>query len=97
MGTASIREVEFFDDYKIYIHLTNDHAIIYDLKKKLNTARFTVLSCIEVFKKGKLIQNKIIRWDESTEISLEEIMTHITMKVQASTSEMVTDWGFHSK
>lgn len=77
MGKLTIQDLEFLDNYNIYIHLSNGHSIIYDLKKKLKTARFTVLNSIEEFGKGELIQNKMIRWNESTEISLEEIFMHI--------------------
>lgn len=77
MGKLTIQDLEFLDNYNIYIHLANGHSIIYDLKKKLKTARFTVLNSIEEFRKGELVQNKMIRWNESTEISLEEIFMHI--------------------
>lgn len=80
MYNLKIKSIQFLDDYQISILLCNGHTIVYDLKPKLNAIRFTDLAKKEVFFNGELINGKMIRWNTSTEISLEEILIQISNK-----------------
>lgn len=77
MHDLKITQVEFLDDYKINILLCNGHGIIYDMKPKLKTIRFIDLAQKEIFVRGQVIGQLIIRWNASTEISLGEILNQI--------------------
>lgn len=77
MHNLKISSVKFLDNYQISILLCNGHTIIYNLEPKLNAIRFTDLAEKEVFCHGELINGKMIRWNRSTEISLEEILTQV--------------------
>lgn len=74
MQDIKIDQIEFLEDYTMKILLCNGHRIIYDMKPKLKTIRFADLKEKEVFTCGQLINNRIIRWNISMEISLEEIL-----------------------
>lgn len=69
-----IEQVEFRPDYKLYIVLTNHEILEYDMKKELRKARFMDISDLEVFLNGVVVQKKIIRWNDATEITLEELL-----------------------
>lgn len=73
--TDKIDEVKFTDDYLILILLRDGHRLIYDMKPKLVTVRFRDLADRKLFSKGILVHSsKTIKWNESTEISIEEIL-----------------------
>lgn len=81
MHDLKISQVEFLDDYRINILLCNGHGIIYDMKPKLKTIRFIDLAQKEIFIRGQVIGQRIIRWNASTEISLGEILNQVEQGV----------------
>lgn len=68
-----IDKVNFLNDYIIEIILTNEEKIYFDLKPLLPTARFKHIVSEEFFKKGKLINECCIYWDDVTELQDYEI------------------------
>lgn len=73
--TDKIVEVKFMEDYRILILLKDGHQLLYDMKPKLVTARFRDLMDFKLFSRGTIIHSsKTIKWNENTEISIEEIM-----------------------
>lgn len=73
--TDKIDEVKFTDDYLILILLRDGYRLIYDMKPKLVTARFRDLADRKLFSEGILVHSsKTIKWNENTEISIEEIL-----------------------
>lgn len=75
MALPRINEVIYEEGYKILIILQNDKRITYDIEPKLVTARFKDLENREVFLSGKVTDaGKMIKWNENTEISIEEII-----------------------
>lgn len=77
MSEIRMESVEFGDDYRLNILLSNGHGIIYNLKPKLITARFRDICDPEVYKKGRVAKGKIIRWNGNTELTLGEIMLNV--------------------
>lgn len=77
MKQLTIKQLQFLDNFLIDILLCNDVEIVYDLKPKLQTSRFLDIADEELFKNGKVVGDKLIRWNESTEISLSEIIMQI--------------------
>lgn len=80
MNGINIASIELLDDYQLGIILCNSHRIIYNLKPKLNTIRFIDISDQHIYKNAVLIHNRIIRWNDNTEITLGEILADITNK-----------------
>lgn len=78
MTDIKIRDVSFEKDFEIRILLNNGHKIIYNMKPKLETARFLDLKDIDLFKKGTVKKGKSIYWNDSTELTLDEIMMGVT-------------------
>lgn len=73
--TEKIAEVKFIEEYIILILLKDGHELVYDMKPRLVTARFRDLTDWKLFSEGKIMNsNKIIKWNDNTEISIEEIM-----------------------
>ena len=68
-----IDKVNFLEDYIIEIILTNKEKMYFDLKPLLQTARFKHIVSEEFFKKGKLISQCCIYWDDVTELQDYEI------------------------
>lgn len=73
-----IRDVSFEKDYKIEVLLNNGHKVIYNMKPKLETARFLELRNMGLYKKGIVKKGKSIYWNVNTELTLAEIMMGIT-------------------
>lgn len=77
--TDSIAEVKFREDYEVVILLKSGHQLLYDMNPRLVTARFRDLTDFRLFAKGVIVHSgKIIKWNENTEISIEEIMLQAT-------------------
>lgn len=74
---VQIVKVIFKENFLLNIFLTNGGNIIYDLKPKLVTARFRDIENWEQFCTGKVIEGKIIRWNLTTELSLDEILLNL--------------------
>lgn len=73
--TEKIAEVKFIEEYIILISLRNGHELVYDMKPRLVTARFRDLADWKLFSEGRIMNsNKIIKWNDNTEISIEEIL-----------------------
>lgn len=77
MFDQSIKKIILLDDYQICLILCNNHKIIYNLKPKLKTLRFKEIENADIYKAGFLKGNKVIHWSDTTEISLEEILSDI--------------------
>lgn len=80
-----IEQVKFSEDFLMDIQLSNQHRIIYDLKSVLNTLRFRDLNNKKLFQSGVLVKQRIIRWNETIELSMEEIL-YMVNKVRESYS-----------
>lgn len=78
MQNLRIDNVQYLDRYKLNISLSNGHKILFDLEPKLKTARFQELMHEEIFKRGTIVDGKIIRWTEQVEISLEELLLNLS-------------------
>lgn len=74
-----IKDVKFLQDFQILLTLSNGHRIIYNIAAKLETARFYHISDKVLFQRGYIAEGVIIRWDEVTELSLEEILFEIKL------------------
>lgn len=72
-----IVQIKFNSDNTISIELSNGHWVIYDMSNKRETARFADVFAENIFAEGQLIGDKVIRWNESMELSLEEILLEI--------------------
>lgn len=78
MPGARIKKVSYMENYQLDIMLGNGHRIIYNMEPKLITARFRDLSDRKLFYAGQITDNgKVIRWNENTELSINEIMLHV--------------------
>ena len=71
---SKTRSVQFWDDYKIAVELENGSSFVYNLKPKLQTARFAVLEDIDFFKSGRLVDNDCIRWSDSVMLYIYEML-----------------------
>jgi hypothetical protein len=60
------------DDYNLNIQLDNGSSVILNLKSRLETLRFGVISDIELFRRAKT-DGSYIRWDNKLEISVNEV------------------------
>lgn len=77
MDSNMICHLDFQENYELCISLYNGQKIYYDLKPKLHTMRFVDILNKELYKQGRLLKNKIIRWNGNTEITLDEILADI--------------------
>ena len=68
-----IVKVDIGADYLITIHFDNGHSLTIDMKKKLQTVRFSELRDEEVFKVAKT-DGKSVIWPEGISIAISEIM-----------------------
>jgi hypothetical protein len=71
---AAIERVKALDNYRLYIELSNENIIIIDLKKKLNTLRFSRLSNYDVFESVRTDGYSLIFDKGRIIISFAEIM-----------------------
>lgn len=75
---VEILNVEFKENYIMEISLSNRKVIKYNMKLYLKKARFMDLQAVDLFENGQIINKRIIRWNNITEIELEEILREST-------------------
>lgn len=78
MSNIKIDKIICMPDYQMKLFLSNGHKIIYDMTSKTKTIRFMEISNQNIFNQAELINNKVIRWDETVEITLEEILIEVS-------------------
>ncbi len=64
INMEKISSIGFLENYRILVELEHGSSFIYDLKPKLDTARFAVLKDKNLFKRGKLIEKTYIKWND---------------------------------
>lgn len=69
---SRIQQVLPKEDYRLEIQLENGHCVVLDMKSRLETLRFGMLSDPEFFKQVTT-DGSYIRWDENLEISVSEV------------------------
>lgn len=74
---SKIEKVVPNDDYTLLIELNNRHKIIYDLKPRLKSLRFSSLQDLSKFKAVGVAHENTLVWDSLCEITLDEIINHI--------------------
>jgi len=62
------------DDLSLEIELNDTNTVIYDMKKRLDTIRFSKLKDIETFKTFEVENDRIIVWDNFCMITIDEIL-----------------------
>jgi len=70
---AKITEVIPSDDWRLTIRLDDNSTITLDLKKKLHTARFSLLRNREAFNAAKTDGN-MVYWPDGLSVDLGEIL-----------------------
>lgn len=60
------------EDYRLEVQLDNGSSVILNLKNKLGTVRFGMISDIELFRRAST-DGSYIRWDNKVEISVNEV------------------------
>jgi hypothetical protein len=65
------------DDYTLAIMLNNHHQIIYDMRPRLQTVRFSELSDLERFKAIRVEYENTLVWDNLCQITIDEIINMI--------------------
>lgn len=70
-------ELKMLEDYRICLMTCKGDKVIYNLKPRLDTLRFADVRDRELFMQGKLVDGRIIRWNENTELAVEEIIRDI--------------------
>ncbi|MBP1924419.1 hypothetical protein J2Z76_000272 [Sedimentibacter acidaminivorans] len=74
---AKILNILPSDDYTLTIELNNHHKIIYDMKPRLQTVRFSQLADINRFKAVWVKNENILIWDSLCQITIDEIISNI--------------------
>lgn len=74
---GKIIEVICEADYTLTVRFDNSHSVTIDMKKKLNTARFSELRNEQVFNAAKT-DGKSIHWPGGISIAISEIVEIIT-------------------
>lgn len=69
-----IEKVYFLDNFQLDILLSDGTRLIYDMRPKLETARFCDLADKQLFLGGKVINAQQVSWDNGAEIFLDEIL-----------------------
>ncbi len=69
---SRIKSVVPKEDYRLEVHLNNGSSVTLNLKSKLQTLRFGMLSDKEFFK-TVTTDGIFIRWDNKIEISVSEV------------------------
>lgn len=72
-----MQQVEFEENHILRIILDNGMQIQYDMRPELKKIRFKDIEDMEEFRKGTLINHKLIRWNELLELTLEEIIRNV--------------------
>lgn len=78
MNQLTISDVRFLEGQQLEISLSNGHKILYDMSKKIETARFMALKQKELFLQGRVIENRLIVWQDEIELSLDEILLNVS-------------------
>ncbi len=65
------------DDYTLTIVLNNHHQIVYDMRSRLETIRFSGLRDLERFKEVRVEYENTLVWDSLCEITIDEIINMI--------------------
>lgn len=60
------------EDYHLDVQLDNGSSVILNLKNKLGTLRFGMISDIGLFRRA-ITDGSYIRWDDKLEISVNEV------------------------
>ncbi|AOT71977.1 DUF2442 domain-containing protein [Geosporobacter ferrireducens] len=74
---SNIVSVKPNDDYTLLIELDNRHKIIYDMRPRLQAARFCGLADLNRFKEVKVEHEKTLVWDNLCQITIDEIINMI--------------------
>ncbi len=62
------------DDHTLTIELDNSHKIVYDMKSRLESARFCELADIKKFKSVKIENGNTLVWNYLCQITIDEII-----------------------
>jgi hypothetical protein len=65
------------NDYTLYIELSNNHKIIYDIKPRLHTIRFMKLNDLALFLRAQIENGNTVVWDAQCQLTIDEIMSQI--------------------
>lgn len=65
------------DDYTLTIKLNNCHQIIFDMRPKLKTLRFSHLADLNRFKSVRVEHGNTLVWDSLCQITIDEIIDMI--------------------
>jgi len=65
------------DNYTLYIALSNQHCIVYDMKPQLKTLRFNILQDIHLFKKVSVKYGNTIVWQDGCQLTIDEILNQV--------------------
>lgn len=65
------------DDHTLLIALNNRHQIIYDMKPRLQTVRFSGLNDINRFKAVRVEHENTLIWNSLCQITIDEILKMI--------------------
>jgi len=60
------------EDYHLEVQLDNGNSVILDLRSRIGTVRFGMMSDIEFFRRATT-DGSYIRWDNKIEISVNEV------------------------
>lgn len=77
ISKIDITSIEFLDEYQINIYLSNGHRIVYNMKPKMNTMRFSEVFALGKFETASIVNGQIIRWAGNIELTLDEIMHQV--------------------
>ena len=67
-----IKKVIPREDYHLEVQMDNGSSVILDLKSRLGTVRFGMISDVELFRRAST-DGSYIRWDNKLEISVSEV------------------------
>jgi len=65
------------DDHTLLIELNNQHKIIYDMRSRLQSLRFSGLRDLNMFKRVRVEYENTLVWDSLCEITIDEILNRI--------------------
>jgi hypothetical protein len=71
---ARIVSVTPNDNHTLLIELDNHHRIIYDMRPKLQTVRFSGLSDLARFKAVRVEHANTLVWDNMCQLAIDEIV-----------------------
>lgn len=74
---ATIIRVTPQDNYTLLIELSNQHRIIYDLRPRLKTARFTELKDLNRFRSVQVEHGNTLVWGSLCQLTIDEIIDRI--------------------